>query len=133
MWHSSYFAAAFDPTNSAAFTDITKNGLTLEEDPYALEAFCCWLFTKRLKDPVANANPEKQYLDSVTLCHIRVFADMCGIPALGNVAIDMLYEQISASWTVVLYFPLICAYETTLLSSLLRKFFVDAYIRLLLY
>jgi hypothetical protein len=130
MWHSSYFAAAFDPTNSAAFTDVTKNGLTLEEDPDVLEAFCCWLFTGRLKDLVVNASPEEQYLESATLCKIWVFADMRGIPALGNVAIDMLHERISASWTVVPYSALTCAYETTPPSSLLSKFFVDAYTRL---
>jgi hypothetical protein len=59
MWHSSYFAAAFDLTNSAAFTDIDKDGLTLDENPDVIEAFYCWLFIGRLKDPVAHASPEE--------------------------------------------------------------------------
>ncbi|KAF2033204.1 hypothetical protein EK21DRAFT_86628 [Setomelanomma holmii] len=43
-----------------------------------------------------ETKPEDVYLDYETLVEVWSFADMRGIPALGNAAIDMLHEQIAA-------------------------------------
>jgi hypothetical protein len=136
MWHSSYFAAALDPANSASFADMTTNELTLEEDAKVFETFCCWLYTGRLKDipnAIADTALPDQYLPSITLCKIWVFSDMRGVPAMGNAAINMLHERVAASWRIQSGDCIKYSYRNTSEGSHLRKFFVDLHTKLASY
>jgi hypothetical protein len=57
-----------------------------------------------------------------------VFADMRGIPALGNAAIDMHHESIAATWSVC--FQIIKnLYEKSSEQSCLRRFLVESHVR----
>jgi hypothetical protein len=136
MWHSSYFAAALDPTNSASFIDTTTDNLTLQEDATVFEAFRCWLYTGKLKDMPSTAgdvSPQDQYLSHMILCRIWVFADMRGISALGNSAIDMLHELVYSRWSSYNSEVLKYTYENTTPGSNLRKYFVSSFTKLLGY
>lgn len=93
------------------------------------EAFVCWIYTGRLKDPPKlsdNATAASQYLGFGLLSKIWVFADMRGVPALGNAAIDMLHERVSACWTTYTQ-AIHYIYEETMPGSHLRKFLVDSF------
>lgn len=125
-WHTSYFAVAFDPVKSASFMTSTDGELVLEEDIPVFDAFCCWLYTGRLKDasPTTTAPIlSKLYLPEMTLYQTWVFADMRGIPALKNAAIDMLHERSCASWRMSDKNIIYC-YKNTVRGSKLRKYIV---------
>jgi hypothetical protein len=125
-WHSSYFAAALDPASD--FHKDCTNEIVLEEDIATFDAFYCWLYTSRLTDPpIANdsVTVDVMYLSPSLLCKIWIFADMRGIPALGNAAIDMYHERIAASWSTNTHIiPFI--YENTSKGALLRKMAIDS-------
>jgi hypothetical protein len=65
-------------------------------------------------------------LSPLTVCKIWVFADIHGIPSLGNTAIDTLHEQQVLVWctpsSAIRY-----VYEHTKSSSLLRLFLQDSF------
>jgi hypothetical protein len=132
IWHSSYFAAALDTSND--LLGGTDNTFELEEEIEVFDAFYCWLYTGRLKDPFVlkeHTAPEPVssndvYLGAISVCKIWVFADFRGIPALGNAAIDMLHEKIAAAWlrpNIVIKY----VYENTTKESKLRDFLVYFY------
>ncbi|KAF2820650.1 hypothetical protein CC86DRAFT_116306 [Ophiobolus disseminans] len=127
-WHSSYFAAALDPEND--FMRNADGKIGLEGDFQVFDAFVCWLYTGRVKDPpesFENATWSDIYLPHLLLSKIWVFADMRGVPGLANTAIDMLHENVAAVWavseSVVSY-----VYKNTLAGAQLRKFLVDAFV-----
>jgi hypothetical protein len=92
------------------------------------DAFYCWLYTSRLADPPsesATASLDSTYLSPLLLCKLWIFADMRGIPALANAAIDMYHERIAASWSTNTHvIPFI--YENTARGARLRKLAVDS-------
>lgn len=97
-WHSSYFAAALDPGSS--FKNNKHGELVLEESIAVFDAFHCWLYTGRLKDPPSDtkhAMKQDIYLPAQVLYQVWVFADMRGIPSLTNAAIDMCHERMAAA------------------------------------
>jgi hypothetical protein len=133
MWHSSYFAAALDPKNGAKFVKASTKELTLQEDAEVFEAFRCWIYTGKLKDipsTAADATTQDQYLSAMILCKIWVFADMRGIPALGNSAIDMLHELVCSKWTNYPHELLKYTYQNTTSGSKLRKYLVSSFTKL---
>lgn len=123
IWHSSYFAAALDVN----WTHESEQALGIQCEHSTFDAFCCWLYTNRLKDPVTNATCSNDlYLSPETLLNIWVFADFRGIPALGNAAIDMLHEQCFACYA----FPskeIKAIYKKTMAESNFRRFAIDFY------
>jgi hypothetical protein len=132
-WHSSYFAAALDPTISVGSADHPLNQLHLEEDAKVFEAFRCWLYTRSLKDmpnATKDLTPRDLYLSVAVLCKIWVFADIRGIPALGNAAIDMLHERVCSRWNNYSQDTLKYTYRNTTPGSNLRKYFVNAFTKL---
>jgi hypothetical protein len=97
MWHSSYFAAAFD--HDGGFANLNEEALEMEYSHELFYAFYCWLYTGRPKDPTDEPiNPNDIYLDLVLLCEVWIFADCRGIPELGNRAIDTLHKRCVATW-----------------------------------
>lgn len=96
MWHSAYFAAALDFDSDFA----AGEELCLEEHHEVFNAFVCWLFTGRVKDPHLNRESETahdHFLGDETIFRLWIFADMRGIPGLGNAAIDMYDKRIGAT------------------------------------
>ncbi|KAL5113739.1 hypothetical protein ACEQ8H_008381 [Pleosporales sp. CAS-2024a] len=123
-WHSSYFAAALDPKSQLQGVDKVK--YPLEERHEVFEIFLCWLWTGRLRD--ALKADEDPHLSEVVLFELWIFADMRGIPALGNAAIDALLERLVAKGQQV-PLTLICkVYESTTSGALIRKYFVDTFV-----
>jgi hypothetical protein len=117
-----------DPDND--FKENTDGELSLEGSIAVFDAFQCWLFTGRLKDPLSdttNATAAEVYLPNRTLCKIWVFADMRGVPGLGNAAIDMLHEAVAASWSTPGQLTSM-VYKATSAGCGLRKF-LDAFTR----
>ena len=126
QWHSAYFAASLSSDNG--FMEGGTGRKNLEEDSEVFDAFYCWLFTGKLKDDTIkheNCSIEDLYLSERTLCRIWVFADMRGIPALGNAAIDMLHEQVATKWSLPSVELMQQTYEQTRSGSELRKYLVD--------
>ena len=124
-WHSAYFAAALDPESD--FCVGKDEALTLTENIEVFETFLCWLYTGKLKDPPSSPDDAARatcYLKPRLLCEIWVFADMRGIPALGNAAIDMSHELISAYWVVPTYIVAHFIYENTRSGAQLRALLV---------
>jgi hypothetical protein len=69
-------------------------------------------------------------LPPLTLCKIWIFADMRGIPSLGNSAIDMLHERM-CTWSGTYNHELLkYTYENTTPGSDLRKYLVLAFTKL---
>ncbi|KAF9691995.1 hypothetical protein EKO04_009994 [Ascochyta lentis] len=125
IWHSSYFAAALDP--EGGWSQDGERKLTLDCAHATFDAFCCWLFTSKLKDPVTNAILANNVFLSVrVLVDIWIFADFHGIPALGNSAIEMMHERIVAEWTLPCHI-IKHAYRNTLAGSKLRGYLVELY------
>ncbi|KAF3036610.1 hypothetical protein E8E11_002366 [Didymella keratinophila] len=122
MWHSSYFTRALNP--SSRFISEQEKSITLEYSHQLSNAFYCWLYTGRLKDPVENAAGKTQvYLDPALVCEILLLAYCRGIPELGNSAIDMLHECYVATWNT----PNTCItyiHSNTVAIFLLRSFIV---------
>jgi hypothetical protein len=125
-WHSAYFAAALDPTSE--FHKTENDEIVIEESIATFDAFYCWLYTGRLTDPPLSSKMTQVddiYLSPNLLCKIWIFADMRGIPALGNAAIDMYHERIAASWSTNTHIiPFI--YANTAQGAMLRKVAVDS-------
>ncbi|KAH7390914.1 hypothetical protein DE146DRAFT_618526 [Phaeosphaeria sp. MPI-PUGE-AT-0046c] len=127
IWHSSYFAAALDPSNSANFATGANGELMMEEDVEVFDAFCCWLYTGRLKDPCSTSTTSKfleLYLKRKILYQIWIFAEMRGVPAMKNAAIDMLHENVCASWTSLRGGISYC-YENIVRGSALRQYMLN--------
>lgn len=129
VFHSAYFAAALDSAN--LFVKLANGELVLEEQFKVFDAFRCWLYAGRFRDRAPTpeiTDPEKLYLSPGSLCQIWVFADMRGVPAMKNAAIDMLHTRTcvldSLSRTSLNF-----AYNNTTVGSALRKFCVDAFVR----
>jgi hypothetical protein len=100
----------------------------LEEDIATFDAFHCWLYTGRLKDPLESTQDiaaDDVYIKANQFCKIWVFADMRGIPAMGNAAIDMMHERVSAEWNVFQRRSIDYIYKNTTQGSKLRGFVVD--------
>jgi hypothetical protein len=126
-WHSSYFAAAFDPDSDFHTSD--EGEVNMEDSLPVFDAFHCWLLTGRLKDPPsseAEVTCDEYFLSRGLLMEIWVFADMRGIPALGNAAIDMLHERFVAGWRAAGK-ELKDVYDMTTANSGLRRYIVDMY------
>lgn len=124
-WHSAYFAAALDP--EGGFVKEGVKELHIEDNIQAFEAFFCWIFTGKLKDvvpPTDGAKATDAYLSLHTICNVWFFGELRGIPALKNVAIDMLHERCCAKW-VWLSGCIKLVYENTVEGSQLRKYIVD--------
>jgi hypothetical protein len=86
------------------------------------------MYTRRLQDPqtsLGDAATASPYLQPQVLCEIWVFADIRSVPALGNAAIDMFHERITATWTTAIA-TTACIYEKTLPGAHLRRFLVDS-------
>lgn len=97
-WYSSYYVAALDPESD--FCVGGDEALTLTERIEIFEVFVCWMYTGRLQDPqtsLGDAATASPYLPAQLLCEIWVFVDMRGVPALGDAAIDMFHERITAT------------------------------------
>ena len=88
-WHSPYFAAALNP--DGGFIDSGKDSLALEYSHDLFDAFYCWLYTGRLKDP------DQTYSSINLLCRVWIFAEYHGIPELGNKALDLLHARCVAT------------------------------------
>lgn len=128
-WHSSYFAAALDIDSD--FKKSTDGSLYLSESLKVFDAFVCWLYTGRVKDPpvfAADVTPtvDDCYTSWKVLIDIWIFSDMRGVPGLGNAAIDALHERLAVSWQTCSYLETDRAFSNTLRGSTLRKFLVDA-------
>jgi hypothetical protein len=127
-WHSAYFAAALDPEND--FQENKDGKLPLEESIAVSDAFQCWLYTGRLKDPLSdttNATEAEVYLPTRVLCRIWAFADMRGVPGLGNAAIDMLHETQAASWSTAGRL-ISMVYKAASAGCGLRRYLVDLFV-----
>lgn len=128
-WHSAYFAAALDPESD--FSRDQDGGLTLAVDAGVFDAFHCWLYTGKLKDPPESAQSTDLldvYLPEPTLYMIWMFADMRGISGLGNTAIDMLHESMAAEWSISSQF-IRMVYKKTASGCNLRQFVLDCQIK----
>lgn len=126
-WHSSYFAAALDPESDF----YTSDSIHLEHSHEVFDAFVCWLYTGRIKDPAPiaddiNACLKDHYSDFEVLIRVWTFSDMRGIPALGNAAVDAMHGRVAAAWASFENADINFVYSNTRKSSLLRKFVVDA-------
>jgi hypothetical protein len=129
IFHSAYFAAALDPVNP--FVGSADGELVLEEHVKVFDAFYCWLYTGRLKDRAlapATTNPKELYLSSMSLCQIWVFADMRGVPAMKNAAIDLLHAR-TCALNSLSRTSLNFTYDKTVSGSALRQFFLDAAVK----
>jgi hypothetical protein len=127
-WHSSYFAAALDPVNRATFQENAMSQLELHESIAVFDAFHCWLYTGRLKDVTLRDDDtpsDDLYLDTYTLFRTWAFADMRGIPDLGNAVVDMLHESSVAEWTALGQKKIQWVFENTMPGSELRQYVVD--------
>ena len=132
VWHSSYFAAALDPDGS--FVSSGADAIHIDDDIATFEAFSCWIYTGRLQDPPGTTiTTVEEYrearpwlLSNTRLCQIWIFADMRGIPALKNVAVDMIHWKVGLPGR---HLPasIDYVYENTTEGSLLRKLLVEAY------
>ncbi|KAJ4292535.1 hypothetical protein N0V90_009198 [Kalmusia sp. IMI 367209] len=129
-WHSSYFAAALD---AKGFGIDGQREIEITDSVRAFEAFRCWIYTGKLKDPSlsdasspAKAPVNDDLLSQELLCRTWVFADLRGIPALKNAAIDMLHEHISMSWSTNIRMVRF-VYNNTLEGSSLRAFVIDVF------
>lgn len=96
------------------------------------DTFRCWLYTGRLndssKDTSGHASREAHHFPVAALVDVWVFADMRGIPALGNANIDMFHKSFAATWAVC--FKIIeKVYEDSGEQSCLNRFFVASYNR----
>jgi hypothetical protein len=132
VWHSSYFAAALDP--EGWFAPSGSDKLQIDDDIGVFEAFSCWMYTGRLRDPptlkmITDEGDEElgaRYLAPLKLCQIWVFGDARGVPALKNAAIDMLHECLTVIWHTGPFKPTIkYIYRNTTDRSHLRKFLID--------
>ena len=133
-WHSAWFAAALDPTNTA-FKEGQAMGIEIEASFDVFDAFYCWLYTGRLRDALLHAIDNQAtrevvadmlYPPSLVLVEIWAFADLRGIPAMSNAAIDMLHERKFFIWRVEgsIIKPV---YENSPPGSTLRAFCVDLF------
>ena len=123
-WHSSYFAAATDP--AGGFQTSGEEVIELAGSHQVFDAFHCWVWTGRLKDPPASDAPiEDRYLPLKVLYDLWVFADLRGIPSLGNSVLDMIHERCTSSWvspTAIQH-----VWDNTMEESKLRALIVDWY------
>lgn len=123
-WHSSYFAAATDP--AGGFQTSGEEVIELGGSHQVFDAFHCWVWTGRLKDPPASDAPiEDRYLPLKVLYDLWVFADLRGIPSLGNSVLDMIHERCTSSWvspTAIQH-----VWDNTMEESKLRALIVDWY------
>jgi hypothetical protein len=123
-WHSSYFAAATDP--AGGFETSGKKVLELSGSHQVFDAFHCWVWTGRLKDPPASDAPiEDRYLPRQVLYDLWFFADLRGIPSLGNSAVDMIHERATSAWLSPRDIQYV--YNNTMAESKLRALIVDWY------
>ena len=123
-WHSSYFAAATDPTGG--FETSGEKAIELDGSHQVFDAFHCWVWTGRLKDlPASDAPIEDRYLPLKVLYNLWVFADLRGIPSLGNSALDMIHERSTSSWVSPAAIQHV--WDNTMAESKLRAFIVDWY------
>jgi hypothetical protein len=123
-WHSSYFAAATDP--AGGFKTSGEKVLELDGSHQVFDAFHCWVWTGRLKDPPASDAPIKdRYLPRKVLYDLWLFSDLRGIPSLGNSVLDMIHERLTSSWTSPSAIQFV--YDNTMAESKLRALIVDWY------
>jgi hypothetical protein len=121
-WHSSYFAAATDP--AGGFKTSGKRVLELSGSHQVFDAFHCWVWTGRLKDPPASDAPIKdRYLTRNVLYKLWLFADFRGIPSLGNSVVDMIHESSTSAWLSPGAIQFV--YNNTMAESKLRALIVD--------
>ncbi|KAF2813012.1 uncharacterized protein BDZ99DRAFT_341310, partial [Mytilinidion resinicola] len=128
-YHSSHFAAALNGSFKESETGVVALG---EEDVEVFKAFYSWIYNRRLRDtpaPSHNDNSGEAEKMAVTaweelLCKIFVFADMRGVLALKNDAIDALHESISCSWMSIEGNNVQYIYNNTVETSQLRRFAV---------
>ena len=139
VWHSAWFAAALDPANTA-FKEGQVKRIEIEASLDVFDAFCCWLYTGRLRDApdfeatmhaidnqtTQEALAEMMFLPSFLLIEIWTFADMRGVPAMCNAAIDMLHERKFTIWKTEgsIIIPI---YENSVPGSRLRAFCIDLF------
>jgi hypothetical protein len=123
-WHSSYFAAATDP--AGGFDTSGEKVLELDGSHRVFDAFHCWVWTGRLKDPPASDAPiEDRYLLLKVLYELWLFADLRGIPSLGNSVLDMIHERLTSAWLSPGF--ILFVYDNTMAGSKLRALVVDWY------
>lgn len=103
----------------------------LEERLVVMNAFQCWIYTGRLKDLAKiaeKATVDDYFFNFIDSVEVAFFADMHGIPALGNCAIDMYHEHLAADWKIAVN-HVNDAYENTTKGSPICKVLVSSTVR----
>jgi hypothetical protein len=98
--------------------------MCLSESHKVFEAFICWIYTGRIKEPPPKTDKTDvydHYYGMQTLIEIWIFADIRGVSGLGNATIDMYHERIAANSCTYCHRSVDFVYENTLKSAKLRN------------
>ena len=95
-WHLAYFAARLDP--NGGFKENGSTTLELDESIDVFNAFFCWLYISKLKDPGSTPTTKRSdlYFTFELLNRIWGFTDFRGILSLSNSTIDIIHERLMA-------------------------------------
>ncbi|KAK4691353.1 hypothetical protein P7C71_g5628, partial [Lecanoromycetidae sp. Uapishka_2] len=113
---ASYFQAAFEGNFIEAKTHVLE---LPDEDSEVFKQFQLWAYTSQILS-------EGETCEDVTyelLAKLYFFGDMCGIPALQNAAMDLIFDKQDIGRVAIQIIPLV--YEKTVEGAPLRRLLVE--------